>query len=217
MVDSIDPGHLDQLKAQQSQLSAPLLIVLSGPSGVGKDAALAGLKSLDRDWHFVVTATTRPQRAGERDGVDYEFLDTQTFLRMKERGEFLECAEVYGRWYGVPRSQVRRGLDAGKDVILKVDVQGAETVRGLAPEAVFIFMVPGSFDDLRKRLGQRMSESPPALELRLRTAREELDRANEFDYQVVNHDGRLDQVIAEIDAIIASEKTRGVPRKVSFT
>ena len=211
----VDP--LDQLNAQQSPLSPPLLIVLSGPSGVGKDAALSGLKRLGRDWHFVVTATTRPQRTSERNGVEYEFLDTKTFLRMKEQGEFLECAEVYVRWYGVPRSQVRRGLEAGKDVILKVDVQGAKTVRGLAPDAVFIFMVPGSFDDLRKRLAQRMSESPPELELRLRTAREELDRANEFDYQVVNHDGRLDQVIADIDAIIASEKTRGVPRKVWIT
>ena len=217
MVDPLDPDPLDQSKAQQSPLSPPLLIVLSGPSGVGKDAALSDLKGLDRDWHFVVTATTRPQRPSERDGVDYEFLDTQTFLRMKEQGEFLECAEVYGRWYGVPRSQVRRALEAGRDVILKVDVQGAETIRGLAPEAVFIFMVPGSFDDLRKRLGQRMSESPPELELRLRTAREELDRAHEFDYQVVNHDGRLGQVIAEIDAIIASEKARDVPRMVRFT
>jgi len=218
--DPLDPLKdplKDSLNAQRSLPSPPLLIVLSGPSGVGKDAALSGLKRLDRSWHFVVTATTRPQRAGERDGVDYEFLDTETFLRMKEQGEFLECAEVYGRWYGVPRTQVRRGLDAGKDVILKVDVQGAETVRGIAPGAVFIFLVPGKFDELRMRLSQRMTESSPEMELRLRTAREELTRANEFDHQVVNHEGHLDQAIADIDAIITKEKTREVPRKVWFT
>ena len=137
----------------------PLLVVLSGPSGVGKDAALAGLKELDRPWHFAVTATTRPPRAGEQEGVDYIFLDDAAFTAMREKGEFLECAEVYGRWYGVPRSQVRQGLDAGQDVILKIDVQGAETVRRLAPDAVFIFMVPGSIEELRRRLASRMTET----------------------------------------------------------
>ena len=130
----------------------PLLVVLSGPSGVGKDAALAELKELARPWHFVVTATTRPQRPGERDGVDYIFLDSDTFSAMKDRSEFLECAQVYGRWYGVPRSQVLKGFQEGKDVILKIDVQGAETVRRLAPGAVFIFMLPSSFQELQGRL-----------------------------------------------------------------
>ena len=194
-----------------------LLVVLSGPSGVGKDAALLGLKSLDRPWHFVVTATTRPQRPGERDGVEYIFLDTNTFFEMKTRGEFLECAEVYGRWYGVPRSQVRQGFEAGKDVVLKVDVQGADTVRKLAPEAVFIFMVPGTIDELRARLAQRMTESSPEMELRLRVAQEELDRVGEFDYRVVNRDGRLDRAIADIDAIIEAEKCRVVPRQVDYS
>jgi guanylate kinase len=194
----------------------PLLVVLSGPSGVGKDAALAGLRKLNRPWHFVVTATTRPQRPGERDGVDYIFLDPDTFLAMKERCEFLECAEVYGRWYGVPRSQVGEGFQAGKDVILKVDVQGAETVRRLAPEAVFIFMVPGSFEELERRLTQRMTESPRELELRLGVAREELARVNEFDYRVVNCDDCLEQAVADIDAIISAEKSHVVPRSVQL-
>ena len=197
--------------------TTPLLVVLSGPSGVGKDAALLCLKELDRPWHFVVTATTRPKRPGERDGVDYIFLDTDTFIQMKERNEFLECAEVYGRWYGVPRSQVALGMDAGKDVILKIDVQGAETVRRLAPEAVFIFICPGAFDELRGRLAQRMTESSPEMELRLRVAQAELGRVNEFDYRVVNHDGGLGRVVADIDAIITAEKCRVVPRKVQFT
>ena len=194
----------------------PLLVVLSGPSGVGKDAALAELKKLDRPWQFVVTATTRPQRPGERDGVDYIFLDDDTFLKMKERDEFLECAQVYGHSYGVPRSQVRQGLHDGRDVILKVDVQGAATIRQLAPEAVFIFMVPASLDELPRRLAQRMTESSPEMELRLAVAREELARAEEFEYRVVNRDDSLDQAIADIDAIVTAEKCRIVPRVVQL-
>ena len=96
----------------------PLLVVLSGPSGVGKDAALAELRKLDRPWHFVVTATTRPIRAGERDGIDYIFLDEPTFLGMRDRNAFVECAQVYGRWYGVPRRQGASALAAGQDGLL---------------------------------------------------------------------------------------------------
>ena len=195
------------------QPAPPLLVVLSGPSGVGKDAALAELKELDRRWHFVVTATTRPQRPGERDGVDYIFLDTETFLAMKERDEFLECAQVYGQWYGVPRSQVLQGFQEGKDVILKIDVQGAETVRRLAPGALFIFMLPASFEELRQRLAGRMTESSPEMDLRLKTAGEEMKRAAEFDYRVVNRDGDLARAVAEIDAIITAEKCRTDPRQ----
>ena len=194
----------------------PLLVVLSGPSGVGKDAALTALKLLDRPWQFVVTATTRPQRPGEQNGVDYIFLETGAFLKMKERDELLECAQVYGNWYGVPRNQVRQGLQDGKDVILKVDVQGAETVRKLAPEALFIFMVPGTFDELGNRLAQRMTEKPSEIELRLSIAWTELGRVTEYDYRVVNHDGQLDHAITEIDAIITAEKCRLHPRVVEM-
>ena len=198
----------------ESEPAPPLLIVLSGPSGVGKDAALNALKLLDRPWYFVVTATTRPQRPGEQDGIDYIFLETAAFLEMKEQDELLECAQVYGNWYGVPRSQVSQGLKEGKDVILKVDVQGADTVRKLAPEALFVFMVPGSFDELRDRLTQRMTERPSEIDLRLSIAWSELGRVAEYDYRVVNRDDQLEQVIAEIDAIITAEKCRVHPRKV---
>jgi|TARA_B100000745_G_scaffold73453_2_gene44125 guanylate kinase len=198
----------------EAEPAPPLLIVLSGPSGVGKDAALNALKLLDRPWHFVVTATTRPQRPGEQDGIDYIFLETAAFLEMKEQDELLECAQVYGNWYGVPRSQVSQGLKEGKDVILKVDVQGADTVRKLATEALFIFMVPGSFDELRDRLTQRMTERPSEIDLRLSIAWSELGRVAEYDYRVVNRDDQLEQVIAEIDAIITAEKCRVHPRKV---
>ena len=194
----------------------PLLVVLSGPSGVGKDAALAALKEMDRPWHFAVTTTTRSPRPGERDGVDYNFLDMETFLRMKDRDQFLECAEVYGRWYGVPRSSVRQALKNGRDVILKIDVQGAATIRRLAPEALSIMLLPASHAELRRRLKERMSESASDLELRLRTAQEELAEVGKFDYRVVNRDGGLDQAIADIDAIIAAEKCRVIPRVVQF-
>ncbi len=186
----------------------PLLVVLSGPSGVGKDAALNQLRKLDRPWHFVVTATTRTIRPGETDGVDYIFLDEPTFLDMKDRNEFVECAQVYGRWYGVPRSQVTSGLKEGKDVILKIEVQGAATVRKMAPKALFIFMVPGSFEELQDRLAQRMTESTPEMDLRLKTAADELRQATNFDRQVVNSKDNLRQAVSDIDATISAEKQR---------
>jgi len=194
----------------------PLLVVLSGPSGVGKDAALDALKLLDRPWRFVITATTRPQRPGEQDGVDYIFLETAAFLKMKERDDLLECAQVYDYWYGVPRNQVRQGLQDGKDVILKVDVQGADTVRELAPEALFIFMIPSSLDELKSRLTKRETETPSQVALRLSNAQSELGRVGEFDYRVVNREGQLEQAVAEIDAIITAEKCRTRPRVVDF-
>ena len=186
----------------------PLLVVLSGPSGVGKDAALTELRKLDRPWHFVVTATTRKIRTGETEGKDYIFLDEPTFLGMKERDEFVEFAQVYGNWYGVPKNQVTIGLEAGKDVILKIDVQGAATVRKMAPNALFLFMVPGSFEELQERLSQRMTESAPEIKLRLKTAENEMSQGNGFDRQVVNSRDNLKQAVADIDAAIAEEKQR---------
>ena len=200
----------------EASSAPPLLVVLSGPSGVGKDAALDALKLLDRPWRFVVTATTRPQRPGEQDGVDYIFLETAAFLKMKERDDLFESAQVYDYWYGVPRNQVRQGLQDGKDVILKVDVQGADTVRELAPDALFIFMIPSSFDELRSRLTKRMTEKPSEIDLRLSIAQSELGRVGEFDYRVVNREGQLEQTVAEIDAIITAEKCRTRPRVVEF-
>ena len=200
----------------EASSAPPLLVVLSGPSGVGKDAALDALKLLDRPWRFVVTATTRPQRPGEQEGVDYIFLETAAFLKMKERDDLLESAQVYDYWYGVPRNQVRQGLQDGKDVILKVDVQGADTVRELAPDALFIFMIPSSLDELRSRLTKRMTEKPSEIDLRLSIAQSELGRVGEFDYRVVNREGQLEQTVAEIDAIITAENCRTRPRVVDF-
>ncbi len=201
-------------KASEDFSTSPLLVVLSGPSGVGKDAALDALKRLDRPWRFAVTATTRPRRESEQDGTDYIFLDTASFLDLRERNELLESAQVYGKWYGVPRGQVRDALRDNRDVFLKIDVQGAATIRKIVPGAVFIIMVPESLDALRDRLARRETEDVEELELRLQTARDELSRAGEFDYRVVNRDGELEQAVADIDAIIRAEKCRVTLREV---
>ena len=200
----------------QASPAPPLLVVVSGPSASGKGTLLASLRKLDRPWHFAVTATTRPMRAGEVDGKDYIFLDVATFLRLRERDELLESAQVYDRWYGVPRQQVRDPLIAGSDVILEIDVQGAATIRVLAPEALSIFVMPASMDELRSRLAGRGTEDPAEMQRRLHEASVELGRVNEFDYRVVNRNGQLDDAVREIDAIIAAEKCRVNPRLVQF-
>lgn len=200
----------------QASPAPPLLVVVSGPSASGKGSVLAGLRELDRPWHFAVTATTRPMRAGEEDGKDYIFLDVETFLRMRERDELLESAQVYDRWYGVPRRQVRDPLIAGKDVILEIDVQGAATIRQIAPEALTIFVMPGSVDELRSRLAGRGTEDENEVQRRLEEASAELSRIGEFDYRVVNRDGGLEAAVREVDAIIAAEKCRVEPRLVQF-
>lgn len=193
---------------------APLLIVLSGPSGVGKDAVMAGLRDLGRSWHFAVTMTTRPMRAGEKDGSEYHFVAPDIFLRLRDDGELLESAEVYGNWYGVPKQQVRDAMEKGRDVLVKVDIQGAESIRTLAPESVSIFLAPADMDELRKRLEYRASETGAVLEERIRAARGEMEHLPKFDYQVINKDGCLEEAVRNIDAIVTAEQCRAVPRRV---
>ena len=200
----------------QASPAPPLLVVISGPSASGKGSLLAALRELDRPWYFAVTATTRPMRAGEVDGKDYIFLDVDTFLRMRERDELLESAQVYDRWYGVPRQQVRDPLIAGRDVILEIDVQGAATIRSIAPEALTVFVMPASMHELRSRLAGRGTEDETEMQRRLHEASVELGRMHEFDYRVVNRNGQLDDAVHEIDAIIAAEKCRVNPRLVQF-
>ena len=191
---------------------SPLLIVLSGPSGVGKDAVLTGLRQIKRPYHFTVTATTRPQRANERDGVDYFFYTPDAFMAMKDRGEFLESAHVYGHWYGVPRSQVRDALSKGLDVFIKIDVQGAATIKSLAPQAVFVFLAASTLEELERRLRQRKTEREVDMERRIKTAQEEMARLPMFDYVVTNDNGRLDHAVATIEAILQAERCRIPPR-----
>ena len=200
----------------QAGPAPPLLVVLSGPSASGKGTLVSALRELDRPWHFAVTATTRPMRTGEVDGRDYIFLDVATFLRMRERDELLESAQVYDRWYGVPRYQVRDPLIAGKDVILEIDVQGAATIRQIAPEALTIFVMPASLDELRSRLAHRGTEDETEMQRRLQEASVELSRISEFDYRVVNRNDAQADAVREIDAIIAAEKCRVNPRLVQM-
>lgn len=194
----------------------PLLVVLSGPSGVGKDLVLARMKKLGRPLHFTVTVTTRPQREGEVDGLDYHFVSPAKFEEMVEKGELLEWAEVYGYWYGVPRGQVKEALERGLDVIIKADVQGAATIKEALPQALLIFLAPPSMEQLKQRLSQRKTESSIDLDLRIETAREEMKRLPMFDYVVVNRQDGVDLAVAEIDAIIAAEKCRVTPRVVEI-
>ena len=189
----------------------PRVFVISGPSGVGKDSAIELLKEKEKDWHFVVTATTRPARPGEVDGVDYIFLDEPTFLGLRERGGLLESAQYSGRWYGVPRSQVEDALAAGKDVFLKIEVQGAKTFRQMLPEVVLIFLAPASLEELASRLANRSTENIEETARRLQIAQNELAQMEWYDYCVVNEDGKLERATAEIEAIVTAEKCRIVP------
>jgi guanylate kinase len=203
-------------EAPDERATNPLLIVLSGPSGVGKDAVLARMRQERKPYHFVVTATTRPIRPSECDGRDYIFVEEPAFREMIQAGDLLEWAEVYGNLYGVPRSQIVDEMSRGRDVIVKPDVQGAATIREQAPDALFIFLAPPTMQEMERRLRQRMTESPEALQRRLDTARQEMQEASKFDYVVVNHDGRMDDAVAEIEAIIDGERHRTPPRRVAL-
>ncbi|MBI2303985.1 MAG: guanylate kinase [Chloroflexi bacterium] len=194
----------------------PLLVVLSGPSGVGKDAMIASMKEKGEERYFVVTITTRPQRWGEREGMDYYFVSLHRFQEMQQQGELLEHAQVYGHWYGVPKGQVREALAKGRDVIVKVDVQGAATIKSLTPEAVFIFIAPPSREELAARLKGRMTESRDDLDVRLKTAEKELTYLSIFDYVVINEEGKMEEAVARIESIIMAEKCRVKPRVVTI-
>jgi guanylate kinase len=194
----------------------PLLVVISGPSGVGKDSVLKTMKERGLPIHFVVTANTRPRRADETQGVDYFVVSKDEFASMIEKDELIEYAIVYGDYKGIPKQQVRDALASGKDVVMRLDVQGAATVRKLAPEAVLIFLTTESEDALVKRLKTRQTETAENLSIRIATARQELKRAAEFDYVIVNPDGHLDETVDTVVAIIDAEHHRVNPRKVSL-
>jgi guanylate kinase len=196
--------------------SGPLLIVLSGLSGVGKDTVLEQLLKSKLSLVNIVTATTRTRRSSEVDGVNYRFLTRQKFQGLIDSDELLEWANVYGNLYGVPKEPVREALKSGKDVIVRIDVQGAATIKKKCPGAVFIFLVTPYLEELEKRLKQRRTETAAELELRLKTAVEELKQMTMFDYVVVNHPGEIGKAVADIEAIIAAEKCRAVPREINI-
>ena len=183
----------------------PLLIVISGPSGVGKDSVWQRMMERGMPFHFVVTATTRKKREAEVHGKDYWFLSKDEFARMIEHNELIEYAIVYGDYKGIPKAQVREALESGKDVVMRVDVQGAETVRKLAPGALLIFITCESEDELERRLRERKTETADSLSLRIATARKELQRIEAFDYLIVNHDSHLDDTVNKVLSIIEVE------------
>ncbi|MFZ5881267.1 MAG: guanylate kinase [Chloroflexota bacterium] len=195
---------------------APLLIVISGPSGAGKDTVVQLMQARGLPFHFVVTATTRPKRPSEVNGQDYFFVSKEEFARMIEQNELIEYAIVYGDYKGIPKSQVRQALASGQDVVMRVDVQGAETVRKLAPEALLIFITTESGEELERRLRERKTETVAELALRIATARKELKRVEAFDYVVLNCDDRQEETVDTIKSIIDAEHHRVKPRKVSL-
>jgi guanylate kinase len=194
----------------------PLLVVISGPSGAGKDVLIERMKEYGLPFHFVVTATTRPERPDEVDGEDYIFVSMSDFADMIERQELLEYAIVYGDYKGIPKQQVREALASGKDVIMRVDVQGAATVRRLAPEAILLFLTAPSEEVLVERLRARKTESSEQLKIRIATSRQEMTRLREFDYVVVNCQDRLDEAVRNVVSIIEAEHCRTHPRRVTL-
>jgi guanylate kinase len=192
----------------------PLLVVISGPAAAGKDALIRRMKERRHPFHFVVTATDRPPRPGEVHGKDYFFVTSEEFARMLENDEFLEHAVVYGQNKGIPRAHVRQALATGRDVLMRVDVQGARTVRRLVPEATLVFLTASSERELEGRLRDRGGDSPEQIRKRVAAAREEMKRLPEFDYVVVNRNGELDAAVDDVLAIISAEHCQVTQRIV---
>ena len=188
----------------------PIILVLSGPSGVGKDAVLSRMRELHKDFHFIVTATTRMKRQGETEGKDYIFLTRRSFEKIVESGGFLEWAEVYGNLYGVPKEQVTKALSSGLNVVIKIDVQGARTLKRIAPEALFLFLAPPSMESLSSRLRQRMTESPEAFAVRFSTAKNEMKESIWFDHIIVNEDGNIDSAVEKLRGIATTTRNANV-------
>jgi len=202
--------------ARFKPLTNALLIVLSGPSGAGKDAVLSRMRETGYPLKYITTLTTRPQRTTERNNIDYHFVSPEEFQEMISRNELLEWANVYGNLYGVPKQSVKQALDKGQDTIVKVDTQGAATIKKILPQAVFIFLLPPSMEEIIMRLKQRHTESAFDLDVRIKTAEEEIKQLPLFDYVVVNKRGEIDRGVSEIEAIITAEKCRVNPRKIAL-
>lgn len=194
-----------------------LLAIISGPSGVGKDTIIEVLRTAyphpARD--FVVTCTTRERRPSEVEGQSYHFLSDEAFAALREHGALLEASEVHGNWYGTPRDQVVEALASGRDAILKIDVQGARAIRQLVPDALLIFLVPPSLDELYERLAARRTESPEELRRRYQDAALELARQDDYDHVVVNATGDVAGTAERIDSILRQEHELHPHRRVA--
>lgn len=200
---------------ESNPCSHPLLVVVSGPSGVGKDHILSALKhrTSSSNLAIIVTNTTRAMRPGEIQGTDYHFISLEEFQNLLSSGGLLEYANVYGNWYGVPRSAVRHAMESGKDVIIKVDVQGAMAIKKSIPDALLVFLIPSSMTELAERLKKRNTETRDDLERRLKTAESEMMELPHFDYVIVNANGFANRVIDGIESIITAEKLRVNPKE----
>jgi guanylate kinase len=185
-----------------------LLVVLTGPSGAGKDAALDELAARGAHFHRAITCTTRAPRPNERDGVDYYFVSDAEFDRLIESGGLLEHANVYLHRSGVPKQQVLDELARGNDVFVRTDVQGAATIKRLMPDAVTVFIAPSSLDEIERRIRERGTDDEQRIATRLATARDEMSRKDAFDYLVVNEPGKLAQTADRLARIIESERAR---------
>ncbi len=194
----------------------PLLIVISGPSGIGKDTVVDGMKDRNLPFHFVITATSRSPRKNEVHGKDYFFYKKEVFEEMIKEDKFLEYAWVYSSYKGVPKSQVKEALESGEDVVMRLDVQGAETVHNLCPDAILIFLTADNKTEWLQRLKDRRSETDHELNVRIKTAKKEYENLNIFDYIVVNKQDKLDHTLNVIESIIAAEHHRVHPRKVQL-
>lgn len=192
----------------------PLLVVISGPSGIGKDSVLKEMKRRKLPLHFVVTATSREPRPEEVHGKDYFFFSREEFEERIRKGEFIEHARVYNDLKGIPRWQIEDALKSGKDVLLRLDVQGAETIRKLYPEALLIFLIPRSYDEWYERLVKRNTESPQDLQTRIEISLKEVEKIGIFDYLVINAENLLCQAVDDIVAIIRAEHLAVKHRKI---
>jgi guanylate kinase len=212
-----DPGRPDFVV---DGAPGAMLIIISGPSGVGKDTIIDALRRREAsraattDRHYVITCTTRAPRPGEIDGVHYHFMSRDDFLRLHAARGFLEANEVHGNWYGSPRAEVRDALVAGRDVILKIDVQGAQVVKEQVTEAFLIFVVPPSMEELFERLRARATETAEQLEVRQRDAAIELARQGDYDEVVVNETGEVEETASTIERIIDEQHRRHPGRRV---
>lgn len=206
----------DELIEALRMAARPLLIVISGPSGVGKDTVIEQMRVVMPDCYYAVTATTRERRPGEMNGIHYNFYTKDDFERDVAAGEFLEHATVYGNLYGVPKARVRQALRQGKDVVIKVDPQGAATIRRIAPEALLIFLLPPEMAELSRRLRSRKTDDPVALSQRISIASREIATSEHFDYFVINESDQIEDTVMQIRQIIDVEKHRIHPREVDL-
>ena len=193
-----------------------LLFVLSAPSGAGKDTVIGKLRERGVDFHVVSSVTTRAPRKGESDGNPYHFVSEETFHRMVQNNELLEHAQVYGNWYGQPFQQVKDNLRIGRDVLLKIDVQGAATVRSKITDAIFIFLMPGSAEEQVERLTNRQTETEEEQARRLAEARTELAQREAFEYCIVNRQGQIEEAVTHLHAIMQAEHCRTKPRYLNI-